>query len=165
MGSNRLLKIINFRVNIYLINYTIVNKTAIDIIGITTRTSNELAMQEIPKLWQKFYLQDIKKIIPNKKSDTVYALCIDYEKDITKPYSLVIGCEVISLDTIPEGMVGKTIPQAKYAVFLANEKQPEAIISPWQQIWHTQLARTYTGDFELYDPHSNSKAEIYVAVK
>lgn len=143
---------------------TTVHKPEIKIIGISIRTSNEQAMQDIPKLWQRFYSQDIKKNIPNKKSDLVYALYTEYEKDMSKPYTLVIGCEVSSLDAIPEGMVGKLITQATYALFLAQGKQPDAIVSTWEQIWETKLERTYTGDFEIYDPQSPSRTEIYVSI-
>lgn len=134
-------------------NDTVIEKPLITIMGIECRTSNspEAAPHDIPKHWAKFIAEDIFNQIPNKSSDDVIALYCDYEGDYTKPYSLVIGCPVSSIDVIPQGMVVKMIPGGTYAVFEAIGEHPQALIETWEYIWQrADLNRTYTGDYEVY---------------
>lgn len=151
--------------------HTIVKRPALLIIGIDCRTSNnpEAAPQDIPKLWDKFYREDVTNRIPNKLSNEVIALYCDYEGDYTKPYSVVIGCPVSSLDTIPEGMVAKTIPASSYALFRAIGEHPKSLIETWGHIWQqSNLERTYIGDFELYGNKfasgSPREVEVYIGI-
>jgi predicted transcriptional regulator YdeE len=130
-------------------DYTTVSLPPITIVGISARVSNERP-QEIGKLWQQFYAQGIADKIPDKKSENIYSAYIDYESDHTKPYTLVIGCEVNDAGSLPADLVCKTIPAAQYAVIPANGKQPEALIAAWQKVWKSDLPRTYSGDFDLY---------------
>lgn len=152
-------------------NHMIVQKPAILVIGIDCRTSNapDAGPKDIPKLWERFYGEDIISQIPNKISNEVIALYCDYEGDYTEPYSLVIGCPVSSIDTIPEGMVAKTIPASSYAVFHAVGEHPQALIETWGKIWKDpDLERTYSGDFELYGnkfiSSSPKELEVYIAI-
>lgn len=141
------------------------------IIGIDCRTSNaaDAGPQDIPKLWGRFYGEDVVNRIPNKVSNEVIALYCDYEGDFTQPYSVVIGCPVSTHETIPEGMVAKTIPSSSYAVFRALGEHPKALIETWGRIWNqTDLKRTYIGDFELYGSKfasgSPQEVEVYIGV-
>jgi len=149
----------------------IVQKPAIFMIGIDCRTSNavEAGPQDIPRLWGKFYCEDIINQIPNKTSNEVIALYCDYEGDYTQPYSVVIGCPVSSIDTVPEGMVAKTIPGGSYAVFRAVGDYPASLIDAWGTIWQTDLKRTYTGDYELYGEKFTSgspkEVEVFIAIE
>jgi predicted transcriptional regulator YdeE len=152
-------------------NNTIVEKPALLVIGIDCRTSNapEAGPHDIPKLWGRFYNEGIISQIPNKVSNEVIALYCDYAGDHTQPYSVVIGCYVSSLDTIPEGMVAKTIPASSYAVFRAIGEYPSSLIETWGNIWkQPDLQRTYTGDFELYGDKfgtgSPKEVEVYIAI-
>lgn len=153
-------------------NHETVQKPAISIIGIVCRTSNaqEAGPQDIPKLWERFYKEDISNRIPNKASSEVIALYCDYEGDYTAPYSVVIGCPVNSIDIVPEGMVAKTIPSSSYAVFRAVGEHPKALIETWGNIWkQSDLKRTYTGDFELYGDKfstgSPKELQVFIAVR
>lgn len=154
-----------------LSEYEIVQKPAIHIIGITCRTSNgrEAGPQDIPNLWGRFLSEGVFNRIPNKTGNEVIALYCDYEGDYTKPYSLIIGCAVSSINIIPEGMVAKTIPASSYAVFRAIGDHPKAIIETWGKIWkQSDLDRTYTGDFELYGDKflsgSSNESEVFIAI-
>jgi len=152
-------------------SHKVVQKPAIRIIGIDCQTSNapEAGLQDIPKLWGRFYGEDVLNRIPNKTSNEVIALYCDYEGDYTQPYSVVIGCPVSSIDIIPEGMVTKTIPASSYAVFRAIGEHPKALIETWGNIWkQSNLERTYTSDFELYGNKfvsgSPKEVEVYIGV-
>jgi len=139
------------------------------VIGIECRTSNnpEAGPRDIPQLWGRFFSEGVSSRIPNKAVDKVIALYCDYEGDHTKPYSLVIGCPVTSIDEIPEGMVAKTLSATRFAVFRAIGEHPQTLIATWGEIWQTNLGRTYTGDYEVYgekfvgDP---PEVEVYIAI-
>lgn len=155
-----------------MVSHEVVQKPAILVIGIECRTSNalEAGPQDIPKLWGRFYGEDIISRIPNKVSNEVIALYCDYEGDYTQPYSVVIGCPVSSIDAIPEGMVAKTIPASSYVVLHAIGEHPKTLIETWSKIWQEpNLERTYSGDYEVYNEKFFSKSpqeiDVYVAVQ
>ncbi|MEO8211302.1 MAG: GyrI-like domain-containing protein [bacterium] len=140
----------------------------IKVIGIQARTINNTAHIDIAQLWQKFYSENIKDKIPNKINDDILSLYTEYESDYTKPYTVIIGCKVKDFSKIPEGMVSKIIPASKYAVFTAIGKMPDKIVETWQNIWKSNLERTYTGDFEIYSEKYNlpePEVDICIAIK
>ena len=147
-------------------------------IGISLRTSNAdpNVMQDIGGHWQRFYSEKIMDKIPNKidndgvgAATSVLALYTDYEGDFMKPYSLILGCRVSGVDDIPDGLVAKTIPSMKYALFTAKGKMPHCIMQTWQEIWGLDIDRAYKFDFEIYGDKSqnpeNAEVEIYISVK
>ena len=97
----------------------------------------------------------------------------DYESDHTGAYSLIVSAEVSSLDSVPEGMIGLTIPASKNLVFPAGGPVPDAIIQAWQNIWNhfsqsSEYRRAYTTDFEAYkwNPETQqTEAEIHIAMR
>jgi predicted transcriptional regulator YdeE len=151
-------------------DYKIAQKPSVLLIGIQCRTSNDpnAGPIDIQNLWTKFASDNVFANIPNKASEEVIALYCDYEGDHTQPYSVVIGCAVTSFDSVPRGMVTKTIPAASYAVFPVIGDFPESLIETWGKIWNTDLKRTYSGDFELYGEkfHTGTpkEAEVFIAI-
>lgn len=152
-------------------HYNVIQKGPMQVMGIELQTTNEnwQSAQDIPPFWGRFYREGIQAMIPNQKTGEVLGLYCDYEKDHTKPYTLVAGCEVTVVGDIPNGLVVKQIPAAKYAVFEVIGKFPDKMMEVWEWIWAGNLRRTYTGDFELYplgfDPESNSDLLLYIAIK
>lgn len=152
----------------------ILQKPSLTVLGIACRTSNapDAAPHDLPKLWGRFYQENIAAQISNKASNDIIALYCDYEGDYTQPYTCVIGCPVTSIDEIPEGMTAKIIPSATYAVYHVVGEFPKSLIDTWGRIWSTDLKRTYTGDFELYKDivssgcliGSNQELDVFVAV-
>lgn len=151
-------------------SYKVIQKPSMKMIGIECRTSNDpdAGAQDIPMLWQKFFAEQIQSKIPNKVSEEVIALYCDYEGDYTKPYSCVIGCWVSSLDEIPAGMVGKTVPASTFAVYSAVGDYPKSLIETWGHIWGSKLERTYAGDYEVYGSKFASpekEVEVLIAIE
>lgn len=147
--------------------YTTTKKPSISIMGIEHRTANtpDKGPIDIPKLWERFFSEGIFSKIPNKTSNDVIALYCDYEGDCTKPYSIVIGCQVSAIDSIPEGMVCKTLPASNYALFSAVGEHPKTLIDTWGAIWQTDLKRTYSGDFEVYgDQFAKEPKQVEVLI-
>lgn len=125
---------------------------AIDVIGITVRTSNkdDKAVEDINALWQRFFEEDIAGNITDTVGQDIFAIYHDYEGDQTAPYSFTIGRRVVSTDNIPNGMIHVQVPKGQYALFPSTGPQPMALIKTWETIWSSDLDRTFHCDFELY---------------
>ncbi|WP_336703105.1 GyrI-like domain-containing protein [Chryseobacterium indologenes] len=142
------------------------------VIGISVRTTNEngQAGKDIPVLWEKMISEDILNSIPNKIDNTIYSIYTDYEKDHTKPYTTVLGCQVENLDNIPEGMVGYSFDGGEYLKFTVNgDLSKDLVINEWMKIWNMELGRIFTADFEVYGEKaqnpSDAEVDIFIAVK
>ena len=142
------------------------------IIGIAVQTTNENGQSgtDIPLLWNTFMTKGIIEGIPGKVDNTVYCMYTNYEKDHTKPYTTILGCQVKSLDNIPRGMTGKIVEEGKYMKRKAKGNLLLGIVfNEWIKIWTLPIERCYTADFEVYgekvqDPE-NAEVDIFIAVK
>jgi len=142
------------------------------LIGITIRTTNvnEKSTIDIANLWQKFISENTLIEIPNKVSTEVYSLYTDYESDHTEAYTTIIGCKVKNLDSIPNGMIGKTFEGGTYVkTSIKGDLMQGIIIKHWSKIFEMDLERTFIADFEIFgekaqDP-SNAEIDFYVGVK
>lgn len=142
-----------------------------NVIGISVRTTNEngQASIDIPALWNRFMTEGIANQIPNKLNDSIYCMYTDYELDHTKPYTTILGCLVENLETIPDGMIGKTIENGIYSKRVAKGNILEGMVfNEWIAIWNSDINRSYTADFEIYGEKAqnpeNAEVEIYLAV-
>lgn len=148
--------------------YVIEHQSKKCFIGLALRTSNEECALTMPVHKEKFFKDNTLAKIPNKCDQNVLAVYTDYEGDYTKPYTWILGCEVSSLDEIPKGLVGITIPDTTYAVFTTQGAFPQGLIATWQEIWTANLPRLYSCDFEVYspdfEPQENPKVTIYIAI-
>lgn len=142
-------------------------------VGIGARTTNEQEFDrnsaKIPGLWNNFLAEGMAEKIPNKEEPArLMGIYTNYESDHTGEYELILASAVTSLEDIPEGMAGVTIPAGGYLVFQARGQMPNAVIQAWQYIWDyfpgdSDYERVYTADFELYK--GDSEADIHIAVK
>jgi predicted transcriptional regulator YdeE len=145
---------------------------AFNMIGIAVRTTNDNGKsgKDIPALWEQFMAKGVLEKIPNKISTDIYCMYTDYEKDHTKPYTTILGCQVSNLDDIPEGMVSKQIASGKYTKQIAKGNILEGMVfNEWLKIWNSDLPRTYTADFEVYGAKAanpvEAEVDIFLAVK
>lgn len=146
-----------------------------NVIGIDVKTTNEnnKSAEEIGKLWERFFSEDIANKIPNKLTDEneIFSIYTDYENNFEGAYRCIIGQRVDNLEDIPEGMTGFTVENGKYEKFTAKGEMPSAVVKKWEEIWAQDgtLERAYTSDFELYTDKSqngsNSIVDIYIAIK
>lgn len=143
------------------------------IIGISTETSNQngKSIEDLGKLWGRFFEKNIFEKIPNKVSGDIYAIYTDYESDYTGKYTTIIGVKVSSLEEIPSEMIGRSFKDQTFKQFLAKGIMPNAIAETWKQIWEKdkELNRTYSYDYELYGAKSQNGAdaevEIFIGIK
>jgi predicted transcriptional regulator YdeE len=146
---------------------------AFSIIGIQTRTSNAKEMAgaaNIANLWQRFHTEQIFSKIPDLVDQNIYGVYHDYESDMNGEYTLTAGVKVKSNAPVPAGYYKIDIPQHKYAKFTSDQgAMPQVVIEAWQKIWNTNLNRSYTFDYELYDHRCvdmvNSQIDVFIAIK
>lgn len=133
-------------------------------IGISRRISNENAQKEIPEMWKEFILNNYLEKIPNLKSNSIMALYTDYEGDHTKPFIYTIGCEVTSIQDVPLGLDGVTVPGNKYALFRVKGGLPDSLIETWKEIWTSKsLERKFEADFEVVK--GADEVHVYISLK
>lgn len=149
-----------------------VNIEPFKVIGISVRTTNEnnQAAKDIGDLWVRFMNDKVMEAIPNKIDNTVYSIYTDYESDHTKPYTTILGCRVENLNTIPDGMVGKSVDGGNYVKFPAKgDLMKDLVINKWFEIWKMDLDRLFTADFEVFGEKAQNPADaeidILIAVK
>lgn len=141
------------------------------IVGISVRTTNEnnQSYNDIGALWNKFLSQNVIESIPDKIDNTIYSVYTDYEKDYTKPYTVILGCKVNSLNSVPKELTVKMILGGNYKIFTAKGKISDGIIyKEWKKIWESGLNRKYTSDFEVYSAKAqnpdDAEVDIYIAI-
>lgn len=143
---------------------------AFHIIGISVRTTNvnNKALKDIGELFGYFAGQNILEKIPNKITGDIYCVYTDYESDYNGPYTTIIGCKVNSLEDIPNGLIGKTIPHSKYQIYKSTGKLSVSLAKTWEGIWKADLNRRYSADFDIYGEkardYENAEVDTYVAI-
>lgn len=143
---------------------------AVTMVGLSIRTRNHEAEQTIPALWQQFSQSALAERIPQRVSDTVYAVYADFDG---KPqslegiaqlgYTLTIGY-VVSKGDAPQpvdDLHRVTIPTQNCAVFDVPQSQPHKVYDQWQEIWTmSDLPRSFVTDFETFEPDGTIKVWV-----
>lgn len=140
-------------------------------ISIITTNKNNQAQQDLGKLWEQFFFENIFDRIPNKVSSEIVSIYTDYKSDYTDEYTTIIGVPVTTLDEIPEGLVGRELQSENFQRFTAKGHMPKAVADTWIDIWQKdqELNRKYSYDFEVYGEKSQkgkqSEVEIFISIR
>lgn len=157
----------------------IITRPAMNIVGFEIRTKNQDEAGpkgKIGPMWQKFMMEEWFKKFPQSAAQSpLLGIYTNYASDVNGEYSLIIGKEVKSIESLPSGMMAQTIPASKYAVFTTPKgEMPGVVVQAWQHIWSLSAKelggeRAYLADFELYDDRcadrSNAELDIYISIK
>ncbi len=143
------------------------------IIGVSVETSNEnnQASTDLMLLWERFHKEGLLTNVPNQLNSDIYSIYTDYESDYRGKYTCLLGLCVSTLETIPEGLVGREFPAENFKAFIAEGELPYAVVDAWKGIWDAdaELNRSYSYDFEVYSDRSRngdqSEVDIYIATK
>lgn len=150
-------------------DYEIIEAEEIQIVGVSLKTSLEAAENDIGACWEKFFSEEQYEKIPHKSTGAILAAYTKYEGDHTKPYTYILGAEVDKIDEIPEGMIAHKVKPSYFAHFSIKGEMPEAIVKAWEEIWESDLERTFETDIEIYMPASDdpnlSVAELFIGIK
>jgi AraC family transcriptional regulator len=129
--------------------------------------------EEVSVLWNAL-IPRVSEIANACEPGVFYGLCSHIEDSSDGSYSYVAGVEVSSLDDIPGGMVGRTIPRSTYAVFV-HKGHLAALGATWSGIYHEWLPNAgyrpaADWAFECYDErfdaHSPlSELDVFVPIK
>jgi predicted transcriptional regulator YdeE len=151
----------------------VVHEQSFTVVGVAARTSNAKEMTAegmIGKLWSRMTQEGLLAQIPNKADGNIVAVYTDYASDHDGEYTYVLGAKVKNASKIPEGMVAKTVPAGKYAVF-TSDRGPAYKVVPqaWKAInslpkTETGGDRTYGADFELYDQRAQNSDDVVVDI-
>jgi predicted transcriptional regulator YdeE len=136
------------------IPFTVKKVPAKTVVGIARRTTNAdgRSTKDIMGAWAAFLQTNASAKIKNRAiPPTMYAVYSDYESDWRGEYSYLIGCGVTRAGTVPEGMEVRQIPAQTYAVFTVKGQMPDEVLAVWSLVWLSELPRTYTFDFEVFD--------------
>ncbi len=139
------------------------------IAGISARIEDPAhASEQIANLWEQFWKDNLPEKIINRFNGTIYAIYHQYAGDCSKPYTTTIGYRINKIEDLPADIKFVIIPQQHYHVFTAHGTLPEAVIKTWKKILQTNLQRSYSFDFEIYDERAQNPqdaiVDIYVAV-
>ncbi|MEK4487284.1 effector binding domain-containing protein [Psychrobacillus sp. FSL H8-0484] len=117
------------------------------IYGNKIRTNNN-DIRVFSNMWVEF--------LKNKVEGDVYAIYSNYQSDHTGDFDFLIGTEeVVGSSTV-------TIPEGEYYVWEVATNDMEAVGKAWNEIWKSDLPRTYNHDFELYK--TDGSISIYLSV-
>ncbi len=139
--------------------------------AICTTVENEENFKKIPLFWEETIGKNLLTKIPNRTDEGVcYGICMEMEED---HFTYMIGCEVKSLNNIPDNMIGRIIPKASYAVFTARRPITKAVQDTTTYIYKSWFPESgyehaSTPEFELYDerrmPENEDKAEVDIYI-
>jgi predicted transcriptional regulator YdeE len=150
-----------------------VDEAGFVVVGIAARTDNAREMTPegiIGKQWGRFLEENLAEQIPNKMNSSIVAVYTDYAGDQDGEYTFVIGARVRSGTKVPVGMVAKTVPAGRYAVFL-SESGPvgEVVMKTWRRVWSAEIHRAYGADYEVYDERASdpghAQVEVHVGIR
>jgi predicted transcriptional regulator YdeE len=158
----------------------IAEEGAFQVVGIEASTNNAKEAGPdaiIGQLWQQFISQDLLNRIPGRVDQNIIAVYTDYSSDANGEYTFILGAKVgpVPNPVIPEGMVVKSVPAGRYAVFTSARGAATVVVpETWKQIWtyfqspqHGQ--RAFQTDYEIYDQRAtdlnNVKVDIYIGLK
>jgi predicted transcriptional regulator YdeE len=146
------------------IPFTIRKVPAKIVVGLSCRTATAdgRSGQDVPALWGEFLKQKVPAKIQNRVvPPVIYAVYSDYASDWRGEFTYLLGCGVTRTGTVPEGMEVCQIPAQTYAVFTAKGQMPDEVLAIWCLVWLSELSRTYTYDFEVYDKRfTNPKQKV-----
>ncbi len=141
------------------------------IAGLSIRTSNDKAFEDIPAHWGRFFSEQILAQIPDRINDEVYAVYAEFDRIPEDPtdianlgYTFVIGAAVSNTSRLNAPLVSKLIPAAKRAVFAVLPAQPDQVGGQWRKIWQMQdLPRIFAPDYEHYAANGSINISVSIA--
>jgi AraC family transcriptional regulator len=155
-------------------NPKIVERPAMHVVGLAGRFT-PATMGQIGAMWGRFAPQ-IASIAGRRGIGTSYGVCLpDPIGARGEPALEYTACvEVASLDAMPKGMVGFTVPAGRYAVF-THTGPIHTIGTTWDAIherWLPEagLVKAPGPDFETYDARWDPRTgegpvDIYVPIQ
>lgn len=141
---------------------TLNEKTVVGYSACTSNSSSDMG-QVIGGLWEHFFSEEGYFKIGNKVNDKTLGIYTDYTKEEKGEYTVVVACEVNSIEGVSDFVVRK-IPAGKYAKFIVKGNMITAVAQFWQELWQLELDRSFLCDFEEYQNSDCENAEIHIYI-
>lgn len=110
------------------------------VVGVMDRMTVNQAEQ--PAMWQNFTSRS-QEIVPDKEVNARLGVFPEdgtgFALDVEMPY--LAGCPVDEVESIPEGMMARFIPKAKYAVFTVDGDE-RAMTALYDKIFNEWLPKS-----------------------
>ena len=132
----------------------------IHVVGFSVRTTNAAEAKadgEIPKLWGRFFQENLGDKIPHRMGQSLIVVYSDYASDQNGEFTYLLGAPVDSIADVPRDLTVRTIPAGAYAVLTTPAGPPQQTIPAlWAKIWSMSEAelggkRSFVMDYETYD--------------
>ncbi len=150
-----------------MLEFKIVDKEAMKLIGASRKFELETAYIEIPRFWEEFWGLEVSKHI-----EPWYALSYDFEESRIK---YMIADNYSDDKAGIEGLVVKELPAGTWAVFSCRGPLPKAIQDVNTKIWNNwfpsqkeyEMGADYSIEFydEMSENQEDNYAEIWVPVR
>jgi predicted transcriptional regulator YdeE len=147
------------------------------VVGFSVRTTNTAEAKgdgEIPKLWNRFFQENLGAQIPHRIGQGLIVVYSDYATDEKGEFSYLLGTPVDSIEGLSKDLAVRTIPAGPYAVVTTPRGRPQDVMpATWMKIWQmpeSELGgkRSFSIDYETYDDFSdpnNMQVSIYLGLK
>ena len=144
-------------------------------IGLEIRTNNKIdtsGQGYIPKIWEKFFKENLCKVINNKVSENIYAFYSNYENNHNGNYDYFLGYEISNPKAYQlfENLILKQLELGKYTIIsVAQGTMPDNLIAAWNKIWNMtpfELGgkRAFKTDFEVYVCDSKNPKQYIIDI-
>ena len=144
------------------------------IAGIEVRTKNSEEMSsngKISKLWERFFIEDIKSFIKDKVSENIYCVYSNYESDHTGEYNYLIGYEIKNVQKFDNSkIIIQKIETSKYSLIETEKGQiQKVLVDAWEKIWKMDTVelggkRLFKTDYELYPNIQSQPDELFANI-
>lgn len=135
----------------YSMDYKIIDKEALTLIGVSRRFDNETSQRDIPLFWNEHYRTGGAKVVCG-----IYGVCID---DGSSSFDYIIADPFEDGREIPEGYRKFTLPAHTWAVFPCRGAMPDALQTVTRSVFSEWLPNCR--EYEIAGGYS---VEYYTAV-
>lgn len=151
-----------------IMDYKIVSRDSIDVLGMTRAFKAAKSFDDLPKFWTEYFSKGYHKLVAGDMG-----VC-QQESLASENFKYTIGCEYKPGAEIPNGFGIIAIPASTWVVFKSVGSMPQAIQEVWKRIyseWQPQAEyeRIEEYDFEFYTKGDNQSkdyvSEIWIPVK
>ncbi len=141
-----------------MLEYTIVEKPAFWVAGVSRIFHEETSYQEIPKFWDE--------VMAREKLMGMFGVCIDSPEN-GKEFEYMIADAYVPGAEIPQGYAVREIPASQWAVFPCRGALPQALQSVNTKVWakwlpgNKEYCLSMNLNLEMYAPPAEKEEDTY----
>jgi len=148
-----------------------VNLESFHIVGYSLRTSyeDEKHANDIEKLWNHLEENFDAQLFHSRANDKIYVVTYNFtEINGTESFDVLLGYKVDNpSSSLKSKFISVKIPSSRYYKQLVKGTSEGSVVKAWEQIFKTDINRSYKYDFEAYSFNKDfemENVEIFVSV-